>query len=371
MSATPTTVTLRGTPRLPLGYAEGQLQQCIVEHGLDRLSLVDLMKVLHELRRVLAPAGTLHWANDTPPDETALQGLALLGFVPEATADGRRWIKPLRQPQTPPTVTIAIPAYSPRYFEATLTSAQAQTYPHLDILICDDSADDQIAQIVERRAAQGGPPLRYVRNATRLRGRGNYRQCLDMAQGDYLKYLNDDDLLHPDCVARLASAFERAPNITLATSARHLIDDRGAVIDDIPATRPLAARDVVFQGTSLLNAMLMAGLNVVGEPSTTLFRRTDLLGGLPDPFCFGGVAGWGVIDMSMWSTLMLKGDVVYLGERLSSFRWHTEQRQHEAASRARSAEGIRALQSVWMRLGLHRSFDRSRLIARPLETATP
>lgn len=367
------TATLQGVPRLPLPYADAQLTHLGLQGGLDRLGMPDLMKVLHEARRVLSPGGILEWTGDDASYDSAHRALTLLGLISVSASThsggptGQCWEKPQRRPSAPPTVTVAIPAYSPQFFEATLASAQAQTYPHLDILVCDDSPDDQIARIVERRVALcASPPLRYVRNTERLRGRGNYRQCLEAARGEYIKYLNDDDVLHPDCVAHLVAAFSRAPNVVLATSARRLIDGNDAVLDDIPATRPLASGDTLFQGTSLLNAMLMAGLNVVGEPSTTLFRRADLLGGLPDPFCFAGVYGYGVIDMSMWSTLMLKGDVAYLSDRLSHFRWHADQRQHEAASRARSVDGIRALQSAWMGLGLHRHFDRSRLVARPL-----
>ena len=76
--------------------------------------------------------------------------------------------------------------------------------------------------------------------------------------------------------------------------------------------------------------MLMAGLNVVGEPSTVLFRKRELDDLAPDYFRFYGEQGRGIIDMTIWSTLLLKGDAVYLRESLSAFRIHADQQQSDA-----------------------------------------
>lgn len=40
-----------------------------------------------------------------------------------------------------PLVSVVIPAFKSVYFEAALASACQQTYPHLEIIIGDDSCD--------------------------------------------------------------------------------------------------------------------------------------------------------------------------------------------------------------------------------------
>ncbi len=86
-------------------------------------------------------------------------------------------------------------------------------------------------------------PVRYLRNQPRLRPRGNFTRCFDEARGEFVKYLCDDDLLAPTCVASLLDAFRHAPDITLATSRRRRIDAHGHALADQPATTPIVAAD--------------------------------------------------------------------------------------------------------------------------------
>src|SRR5262249_44919843 len=158
------------------------------------------------------------------------------------------------------------------------------------------------------RGLAGAFPIRYERNKTRLGPRGNFTRCFERAGGEFVKFLCDDDLLAPTCVASLLDAFRRAPDVTLAISARMRIDVSGLPLDDQPATVPIVAEDMLIAGHSLANAMLTAGLNFVGEPSTALFRKAELSDQAPEYFRFQGEAGHGVIDMVTWAALLLKGD---------------------------------------------------------------
>jgi hypothetical protein len=110
--------------------------------------------------------------------------------------------------------------------------------------------------------------------------------------------------------------------------------------------------------------MIMAGLNIVGEPSTVLFRRADL-DDRPESFGFDGVPGHGIIDMATWAALLLKGDAVYMREALSSFRIHPAQRQHDPAKARRNVQSIRELQSAWLELELHEGLQPDVVLAKP------
>ncbi len=262
-----------------------------------------------------------------------------------------------------PLVSIVIPAYSPRYFPACIDSALAQTYSNIEIVVCDDSAGTEIEAATRARANHRD--VRYRRNAVRLRGRGNFRQCFESARGEFVKFLCDDDLLAPTCVASLLDAFRRAPDIALATSHRQRIDEHGKPLDDQPATVPIVRANTTIAGYTLANAMLMAGLNTVGEPSTVLFRKADLLDQAPDYFRFNGVQGLGIIDMVIWSALLLKGDAVYLTESLSAFRIHAAQRQHDPAMAQRNIASIRDLQAAWLDLKLFDKVPPHLILAKP------
>lgn len=114
--------------------------------------------------------------------------------------------------------------------------------------------------------------------------------------------------------------------------------------------------------------MLLAGLNTIGEPSTTLFRRADFPDAAAGFFHFRDRPGHGVIDMAMWSALLLKGNAVYLRESLSSFPIHPGQRQHDPVTRARSIGSIRALQAAWLELGIHERHAPDTLLTRAFPT---
>jgi glycosyltransferase involved in cell wall biosynthesis len=315
------------------------------------------MQFLLECRRVMSPGAIL----DTGPlrSETARTGLvklarmAGLSVTAAGEADGVVSLaKPARIVNGNPPVTIAIPAYNPRFFAAALDSALAQTYANIEIVIRDDSRDDAIESIVRSRRPR--VPLRYARNPSRLGVRANYVECFEQARGAFVKFLCDDDVLAPGCVARLLEAFRSVPDLSLATSRRHRIDASTAFLPDQPATMPIVDADKVISGVSLANAMLMVGLNMIGEPSTVLFRKADLEDQRPAFFNFDGAHGHGVIDMMMWTSLLLKGDAVYLLEPQSAFRIHPGQRQHDPALARRTIDSIRELQAAWLALGLHR-----------------
>jgi hypothetical protein len=204
-----------------------------------------------------------------------------------------------------------------------------------------------------------------MRNAVRLRPRGNFTKCFESARGEFVKFLCDDDVLAPTCVASLLDAFRRAPDIVLATSRRQRIDENGMHLDDQPATMPIVAESATIAGYTLANAMLMAGLNVIGEPSTVLFRKADLLDQAPDYFRFNGAYGRGIIDMVMWTALLLKGDAVYLTQSLSAFRIHAAQRQHDPATFQRNIDSIRSLQAAWLDLKLFDKVPPHLMLAKP------
>ena len=350
------------------------------------------IRFLLECRRVLKPGGLLSLRVGNPvgnADATsssmtdilhaaALTGLEVADVTPVADVC-RLALAKLRAPDErattveytkrdrgvggDPLVSIVIPAYSLRFFAACLDSALAQTYANIEIVVCDDSDGGEIEATA--RVRDNRRDVRYLRNAVRLGPRANFIKCFESARGEFVKFLCDDDLLAPTCVSSLLDAFRRAPDITLATSHRRRIDENGNQLDDQPATLPIVAANTTIAGYTLANAMLMAGLNMVGEPTTVLFRKVDLIDQAPDYFRFKGAYGHGVIDMVMWSALLLKGDAVYLTESLSAFRIHAAQRQHDPAMAQRTIASIRGLQAAWIELGLFERVPPHLMLAKP------
>jgi len=138
----------------------------------------------------------------------------------------------------------------------------------------------------------------------------------------------------------------------------------------MPATRPVMDRDVVIGGLSLANAVIMYGLNFIGEPSTAMFRRRDLdrKSAQDDarPFQFNGEEVRGAFDLAIWSRLLIQGNAAFFRARLSRFRTHDEQGQAQPDVVALSIVGIRGLQRQWIELGLFRRFPPHLFLCQPL-----
>jgi hypothetical protein len=146
----------------------------------------------------------------------------------------------------------------------------------------------------------------------------------------------------------MVRALERCPSAHLATSHRRRIDERGSPMSDQLATVPITKTDIYVDGLSLINALLMLGLNFVGEPSTAMFRRSAVEGGDGERFHFLGEMGRGIVDMVMWTQLALRGDVVFLADRLSSFRIHGEQQTATTNVSTLALTAIPALRDRWL-----------------------
>jgi glycosyltransferase involved in cell wall biosynthesis len=354
-----------------LPFDDRSVESVCLGDAVTTLSVRDQIQLLMQCRRVSLPGGAVLCAEDDGAATYAVlaRWAELVGLVDlAAPRTGQGWQKRAASTDTSPLVSILIPSSNPRYFLECLDSAIAQTYQRTEIIICDDCESDAITRLVASRTGQA--TIQYVKNPARLRGRANFEKCLSLARGEYIKFLNDDDVLEPECVATLLGAFLQIPDLVLATSHRLRINSASQVIDDMPATRPAVNRDLVIDGVTLANAIIMYGMNFIGEPSTAMFRRRDFEKrprlDAEHPFHFNGEQVRGAVDLAMWSRLLVQGNAAFFRKRLSRFRIHAEQAQARPNVVALSIAGTRGLQRQWIDLGLFRRYPPHLLLCQPL-----
>ncbi len=274
-----------------------------------------------------------------------------------------------RQVKATPLVSILITAYKPEFFREALESALKQTYSHLEIIICDDSPGREIEKIVSDYTPWDYR-IKYVRNEKNLGGRRNYIKCFELAKGEFIKYLNDDDRLHKTCVERMVKYLRDFPEVTLVTSHRQLIDEQGKELPDQNFNKPIVETDSLIDGTSLVNEMLDRRTNIIGEPTTVMFRKADLAGTRPNIFSFGGRPALANGDVTIWVNLLSKGDAVYLTDSLSYFRLHPQQRQREAGFAEKGEKAWEQIVADARRLGFLGDQQPQRAIAWSLDQET-
>ncbi len=120
-----------------------------------------------------------------------------------------------------PLVSICIPTYRrPDLLERAIRSCLAQTYPHFEIFITDNSPDDASGQMVARL---NDARIHYHKNETNI-GPLNGNRVVKLATGEYVKYLMDDDLLKPRCLELMVDVFEKYPGVGIVMAPMELID---------------------------------------------------------------------------------------------------------------------------------------------------
>ncbi len=217
-------------------------------------------------------------------------------------------------------VSIVIPAYKADFFEAALVSAMRQNHDEIEIVVTDDCRNDSIRTIVEQKRESSRFPIRYFRNDSSLGEALNAARGVSLAQGDYVKFLYDDDILVPDCVRLLFDVMERNPNISIATSARRVIDENGEFLQGYSVTAFPFEHNVVLDGPEVASFLSQWPLNFIGEPTCVMCRRADVLAYGDEIMSLNGESIHWLGDVALYLKLLRQGDVAMLQRPLSYFR---------------------------------------------------
>jgi glycosyltransferase involved in cell wall biosynthesis len=105
-----------------------------------------------------------------------------------------------------PLVSILMPAFNAeRWIAEALSSAVAQTWPRVEVIVVDDGSRDRTAEVARTFA---GRSVQVVTQPNQGAAAAR-NMALTLAQGDYIQWLDADDLLSPDKIRRQMDAIAR------------------------------------------------------------------------------------------------------------------------------------------------------------------
>lgn len=127
-----------------------------------------------------------------------------------------------------PLVSVISPCYNgERYVERMLESILCQSYENLELICVDDGSTDRTAQIImghQQKFGQAGKMLRYIRQEHQGQAAAlNYG--LKHISGEYLSWIDCDDLLTQDSVEKKVHALDAHPECGIVTSDLYLVDE--------------------------------------------------------------------------------------------------------------------------------------------------
>ncbi len=122
---------------------------------------------------------------------------------------------------TQPLVSILICSYNyERFVGETIASALAQSWPHTEVIVVDDGSTDGSWSVIQ----SFGDRIKAHRQPNGGQGAA-YNQCLALSRGDWVIFLDCDDLLDSDCLQRcMAQAREGVNKVAFRM---RVVDDQG------------------------------------------------------------------------------------------------------------------------------------------------
>lgn len=124
-------------------------------------------------------------------------------------------------------VSVIIPVYRvEKYIGAAIKSVLAQTYQELELLIVDDGSPDKSVEICQQFT---DPRIKIISQVNRgLAGARN--TGIRHAGGEYLAFLDGDDLWLSNKLERHIEHLEKSPNVGVSFSRSALIDEAGNLL---------------------------------------------------------------------------------------------------------------------------------------------
>jgi len=224
-----------------------------------------------------------------------------------------------------PIVSVCIPTYNgAKYLAACLESILAQTFSDLEIIIVDDCSSDDTVRVANTFARRDRR-IRIVVNDINRGLVGNWNYAAELARGTWIKFVFQDDLILPDCVARMhAVAMDTA--IPIISCARDFtfedgtpdglrtdyLDHRARIQAVFRDSAQWSARD--FCEAALQSLVIW---NILGEPTAVLLHR--------DVF---RRFGWFnphlrmLCDFEFWARVASNTGTVHIPQSLAIFRVH-------------------------------------------------
>jgi glycosyltransferase involved in cell wall biosynthesis len=171
--------------------------------------------------------------------------------------------------------TVAIPTFNrDDMIRGTLESVLDQEFSDLEILVVDDQSTDRVFEIA---ASYSDPRLRVTRNEKNLGLFGNFNRCLELARGQFVRILCNDDRLTRNCIKREVEFMEADPTLSLLVSQGRRVSRTGVPLGIVGDHFPAG----VYDGRAAVNGILWFfahyGINPVTLPSGVLMRRSACL----------------------------------------------------------------------------------------------
>lgn len=235
----------------------------------------------------------------------------------------------------PPKVSIIVPLHNKRLFLAeAMESVQRQSLPGWEMIVVENGSEDDGPSIVEDFAARDSR-IRLLRAPATVRGPGAARNAgLEMASGEWVLFLDADDLIEPDHLADLlAVAGESGEEDIVAGGWKEFGKEGNSLTIRWPTAFGRGVSELVEASIAFAPWAVHAALvrrEWLNAHSIRWFEDLD---------------GWPSEDSAFWLAALQGARVEWSDSSGALYRVDTANSRNAAAHRAKWLQGLRGVVS--------------------------
>ena len=214
-------------------------------------------------------------------------------------------------------ISIITPAYNCGHFlRQTYVSLKAQSYTDWEWLITEDCSCDDTRKVLAELGKEDSR-LKVALNTTNEGAAVSRNRSIDRAVGEYIAFIDSDDLWAPDKLAKQVAFMEDGKPFSF--TAYHIIDEQGRSLNKIIDQKP----ELTVGYNDMLRKKATMGC------STVMLRR-DIVGDMRMPLLRAGQ------DYAFWLKILKAGNRAHLlPEVLTSYRIHPQSLSRDKVMKAK------------------------------------
>ncbi len=220
--------------------------------------------------------------------------------------------------ETQPLVSVIMPCYNmEKYVADSIASVQRQTYSNWELLIVDDVSTDETVKIVTKRT-ETDERIHFVVKPQHSGIADTRNQCIQMAQGRFLAFLDADDIWHPEKLETQVR-FMLENHVGFTYSTYDWIDEEGNTLNKSINTIGRLDYETYLRNTIIGCSTVVVDKTIVGEIVVPRFRTSE--------------------DTATWLDILKQGHLAYaIDKPLVSYR---------IRRRSASSNKLKAAADLW------------------------
>lgn len=119
-------------------------------------------------------------------------------------------------------MSIVIPTFNrPNLLERAIRSGLNQTYPNIEIIVIDDHSNINLDNFKKKF-----PSVLFLRNSENMGGCFSRNRGIEVSEGEFINFLDDDDELFPEKISLQVDKFRKSAVNNLGFITAHVEDNR-------------------------------------------------------------------------------------------------------------------------------------------------